>query len=332
MLMIRRVRSGFTLIELLVVIAIIAVLIALLLPAVQSAREAARRTQCVNNLKQIGLALHNYNDSVGCFPMSMGMDSPGFGYPEPVSYSGLSMLLPFMEQSNVFNTINYSIIRLDPGNNTAMATSVNAFLCPSDPQQQSVPVGQAGENYHPNSGNTIDYVYGPSDPTGLNTSLPPFNGPFYPVSSTKIAAITDGTSNTAAFSEMGLGDESNAIATEKTDQFWTQTYPTTTTQAISDCQSFLVTNLAFQGLSTDGVPWIEGSTSAMYNHVNVPNMRSCIFPPGRIMNTANSYHPGGVNVGLCDGSVRFVKQTIGLQTWRALGSENGGEVISSDSY
>ena len=97
--MMNRRRSAFTLIELLVVIAIIAVLISLLLPAVQSAREAARRAQCVNNLKQLGLALHNYEELLGAFPMSMGMDSPGFGYPEPVSYSGLSMLLPYMEQS-----------------------------------------------------------------------------------------------------------------------------------------------------------------------------------------------------------------------------------------
>ncbi len=135
-------RSAFTLIELLVVIAIIAVLIALLLPAVQSAREAARRAQCVNNLKQIGLAAQNYNGALGCFPMSMGMDSRGFGFPEPVSYSGLSMLLPYMEQSVVYNTLNYSILRGDPGNNTAMATSVSSFLCPSDPQQGNLPPGQ----------------------------------------------------------------------------------------------------------------------------------------------------------------------------------------------
>jgi prepilin-type N-terminal cleavage/methylation domain-containing protein/prepilin-type processing-associated H-X9-DG protein len=325
-------RSAFTLIELLVVIAIIAVLIALLLPAVQSAREAARRAQCTNNLKQIGLAMHNYHDSINCFPMSMGFDSPGFGYPEPVSYSGLSMLLPYMEGSVVYNTLNYSILRGDPGNNTVMGTAVATFVCPSDPQQGNVPAGQAGTTYHPNSGNTIDYVWGISDPWNFNTSLPPFNGVFYPVSYTRIAEITDGTSNTAAFSEMGLGDESNAIATEKTDQFWTQTWPTTPDLAISQCQGFLVSNLAYQGLSTDGVPWIEGSTSAMYNHVNTPNKRSCIFPPGRIMNTANSYHPGGVNFLLCDGSVRFGKDTTALAIWRALGSRNGGEVISSDSY
>jgi prepilin-type N-terminal cleavage/methylation domain-containing protein/prepilin-type processing-associated H-X9-DG protein len=328
----RKRRAGFTLIELLVVIAIIAVLISLLLPAVQSAREAARRAQCTNNLKQLGLALHNYHDSMNCFPMSMGLDAPGFGYPAPVSYSGLSMLLPYMEQTVLYNAINYSILRGDPGNNTAMAASVNSFLCPSDPQQGNLPPGQAGHNYHPNSGSGIQYVSGASDPWNFNTSLPPFDGVFFPVSKTRIAEITDGTSNTAAFSEMGLGDQSNAIATEKTDQFWTQTWPATSADAITQCQAFQVTNLAFQGLSTDGVPWIEGSTAAMYNHVNVPNKRSCIFPPGRIMNTANSYHPGGVNLGLCDGSVRFAKDSIALVTWRALGSRNGGEVISADSY
>jgi prepilin-type N-terminal cleavage/methylation domain-containing protein/prepilin-type processing-associated H-X9-DG protein len=325
-------RAAFTLIELLVVIAIIAALIALLLPAVQSAREAARRAQCTNNLKQVGLAAQNYHDTMGCFPMSMGLDAPGFGYPAPVSYSGLSMLLPFMEQTVVFNAINYSIVRGDPGNNTAMATAVATFLCPTDPKLGGLPPGQAGHNYHPNSGNGIQYVSGASDPWNFNTSLPPFNGVSYPVSKTRIADITDGTSNTAGFSELGLGDQTNAIATEKTDQFWTQTWPTTPEEAIAQCQGFLVTNLSFQGLSTDGVPWIEGSTAAMYNHVNVPNKRSCIFPPGRIMNTANSYHPGGVNILLCDGSVRFIKESISLVTWRALGSRNGGEVISADSY
>jgi prepilin-type N-terminal cleavage/methylation domain-containing protein/prepilin-type processing-associated H-X9-DG protein len=324
-------RSAFTLIELLVVISIIAVLIALLLPAVQAAREAARRAQCVNNLKQLGLALHNYISSINCLPMSMGMDSPGFGFPEPVSYSGLSMLLPYMEQTVVFNSINYSLLRGDPGNNTAMATSVSSFLCPTDPQTL-LPTGQAGENYRPNSGNGIQYVSGASDPYGFNTTLPPFNGPFFPVSSTRLADITDGTSNTAAFAEMGKGDMSNGVATEKTDQFYDQNHPTTPDQAVADCQSFLYTNLAFQGLSTSGVPWLEGSTSAMYNHVNVPNKRSCIYPPGRIVNTANSYHPGGVNVGFCDGSVRFVKASISLPTWRALGSRNGGEIVSADSY
>src|SRR5262249_11424794 len=155
-----------------------------------------------------------------------------------VSYSGLSMLLPYMEGTVVYNSINYSVLRGDPGNNTAIATAVASFVCPSDPQQGNLPPGQAGETYHPNSGNTIHCVGGTRDPWGSNTSLPPFNGVSYPVSYTRIAEITDGTSNTAAFGEMGLGDQSNAIATEKTDQFWTQTFPSNPDLAISQCQGF----------------------------------------------------------------------------------------------
>ena len=110
----------------------------------------------------------------------------------------------------MYNTINYNIVRGDPGNNTALGTSVSSFLCPSDTQQGQLPQGQAGENYRPNSGSGIQYVSGASDPWNFNTSLPPFNGPFYPVSKTRIADITDGTSNTAGFCEMGLGDMTNA--------------------------------------------------------------------------------------------------------------------------
>jgi prepilin-type N-terminal cleavage/methylation domain-containing protein/prepilin-type processing-associated H-X9-DG protein len=325
-------RSAFTLIELLVVIAIIAVLIALLLPAVQAAREAARRIQCTNNLKQIGLALHNYHDSQGCFPMSRGLDSPGFGYATPPSYSGLSRLLFFMEQTVIFNTVNFSIPYDDPGNTTATATSVASFLCPSDATKGALPAGKAAENYRPNEGNGIQYSWGPSDPWGFNTTLPAPNGPFFSLSNTTIASITDGTSNTAGYSEEGIGDMSNAIATLQTDMFWPQTYPSTPDDALAQCQAFPWTNLSYQGVSTAGVPWLSGSIEACYNHVSLPNTRTCIYPPGRIINTANSYHPGGVNVAFCDGSVRFVKDSINLPTWMALGSRNGGEVISSDSY
>jgi prepilin-type N-terminal cleavage/methylation domain-containing protein/prepilin-type processing-associated H-X9-DG protein len=327
----RRPPRGFTLIELLVVIAIIAVLIALLLPAVQAAREAARRAQCINNMKQLGLALHNYHDVQGCFPMSRGLDSPGFGFAPPPSYSGLSRILAYIEGGVVYNAINYSVDYTNAANSTVYATSIASFLCPSD-QAANLPPGQTGANYRPNEGNGIQYSWGPSDPWNFNTSLPPPNGPFFALSNTRVASISDGTSNTAAYSEEGLGDMSNAIATEKTDMFWPQTYPSTPAQAVSDCRSIKATDLAYQGVSTAGVPWLKGSVSACYNHVDVPNSRTCIFPPGRILNTANSYHPGGVNVTLCDGSVRFVKSSINLDAWRALGSRNGGEVVSADSY
>ncbi len=328
----RRHRAAFTLIELLVVIAIIAVLIALLLPAVQSAREAAHRAQCVNNLKQIGLAMHNYDDSLGCFPMSMGLDSPGFGYPEPVSYSGLSMLLPFMEQTVVYNCAQLQHSPGRPGQQHRDGDLGELIPLPIRPAAGKPAAGAGRENYHPNSGNTIDYVWGASDPWGFNTSLPPFNGVFYPVSNTRIAGDHRRHEQHGGVKRDGPGRHVQCDRDREDRPVLDPDLADDDSQAISQCQAFPVSNLAYQGLSTDGVPWIEGSTSAMYNHVNVPNMRSCIFPPGRIMNTANSYHPGGVNVGLCDGSVRFVKRLDQPDDLGRVGSRNGGEVISSDSY
>ena len=158
-------RSGFTLIELLVVIAIIAVLIALLLPAVQSAREAARRTQCVNNLKQLGLALHNYGSSYGAFPIGRSVFPNWTAGPTPYSYSPFAMLLPFVEQSPLYASINFNLpsgTAYQAGNTTALATAVAGFLCPTDPQQ--VPQGEAGTNYRFSEGTTIAYESGADRP------------------------------------------------------------------------------------------------------------------------------------------------------------------------
>ena len=155
-----RQRSGFTLIELLVVIAIIAVLIALLLPAVQSAREAPRRIQCTNNLKQLGLAMHNYNDSYGSFPIGRSVFVTATTGTTPYSYSPFAMLLPFIEQSPLVRIDQLQPAALyQDGNSTAVATSVLGFLCPSDPQQQ-LPVGEAGTNYRFSEGTTIAYKWG----------------------------------------------------------------------------------------------------------------------------------------------------------------------------
>jgi prepilin-type N-terminal cleavage/methylation domain-containing protein/prepilin-type processing-associated H-X9-DG protein len=328
-----RQRSGFTLIELLVVIAIISVLIALLLPAVQSAREAARRAQCTNNLKQLGLALHNYNDSYGSFPINRSV-FPSGTTPTPYAYSGFAMLLPFIEQSPLYAAINFNLpsgTTYQAGNTTVLATSVAGFLCPTDPQQ--VPAGEAGTNYRFSEGTSIAYEWGATDPTGYNASLPAPDGPFFDNTAVTLAQITDGTSNTAAMSEKLLGDFNTAVATPNRDIYVGTIIPTTPEQAYQYCQQLDPTSTPSNGSSTEGTPWISGTVSITpYKHVSPPLTMSCYYYPERLTLTAWSLHPGGVNVCMCDGSVRFFKATIDRTVWRAIGSRNGGEVISSDSY
>ncbi|WP_165248740.1 DUF1559 domain-containing protein [Paludisphaera soli] len=325
-------RRGFTLIELLVVIAIIAVLIALLLPAVQAARGAARRMQCVNNLKQFGIALHNYHDVQGCFPHSRGLSTPAPNFPPTATFSGFARVLGYMEQTQVFNTINFDLLPNAPENTTTQGTSVAMFSCPSDPQA-TVPTGEAPVSYRFNEGAGILFTYGPSDVgSGANANMPAPDGVFFSVSKTTIAAITDGTSNTTAMSERLKGDFSNAVATPASDLFLPRTFPATADAAIADCLSIDVRTLTTQGVSSQGSPWLAGSTSCVYGHGNTPNTRSCMFPPGRILNMASSTHAGGVNVLLCDGAVRFVKDAIARDVWRGLGTRAGGEILSADAY
>ncbi|MDG3002738.1 DUF1559 domain-containing protein [Paludisphaera mucosa] len=332
-------RRGFTLIELLVVIAIIAVLIALLLPAVQAAREAARRAQCVNNLKQIGLAVHNYHDSHQRFPLGRVVEvGAGGAVSITRAYSPHSQILPFLEQSAIYQAINFNLTwNPDPnnggydGNQTARATVVSGFLCPSD-AQSSVPQGYAGTNYRASEGSNFLFGSGKSDPGGVNASMRAPDGLFFANEAKGIAEATDGTSNTAMFSEHVKGDFSQALATENADTFQPGVYPTTQDEVVQICRDVNWRDITKQGFSDVGAPWLYGyhSTTAYY-HVAPPSTRSCMFPPLRISTTANSRHPGGVNVLLGDGSVKFVKDSISIQTWRAMGSRNLGEIISSDA-
>jgi prepilin-type N-terminal cleavage/methylation domain-containing protein/prepilin-type processing-associated H-X9-DG protein len=319
-------RHAFTLIELLVVIAIIAVLIALLLPAVQAAREAARRMQCVNNLKQIGLALHNYNDTNNTFPMSRTTSTAA-------SFSAHARFLPYIEQGLVFNSLNFNLGWNDLSNATGYGTTLASFLCPSDPRKAAIPTGWAGTNYRANEGTSVVMWYGDSDTSGVNTTMPPPNGVFFSNLAVTLAAITDGTSNTAAFSEHILGDFSDAVSTETGDTYRPGTHPLTSDDAVQMCRATDITNLGMQGNSNSGAPWAYGyHSTTSYWHSSPPNTRSCMFPPSRISTTANSIHAGGVNVLACDGSVKFIKSTINVPAWRAFGTRNGGEVISADSF
>lgn len=307
-------RRAFTLIELLVVIAIIAVLIALLLPAVQQAREAARRTQCKNNLKQLGVALHNYHGTFQCFPFGQLDSAKG--------YSAISQLLPYFDQAPLYSLINFSLPYNDASNNVPRLTELPALRCPSDgPNALS---GQGGAtNYMANKGSGIIW----QDPSGPNTGFPPQTGIMFYRSSVRIGDITDGSSNTAAFAERLLADGNNGIVSPMADVFFSPAAPTTPDEAVTMCNAVDINNLANQFPLFMGAPWIHGQHT--YLHVNVPNSRSCgFFTVLRANMPASSRHVGGAQVQLCDGSVRFVSENIDRVVWRAVGSRNGGEVVS----
>lgn len=313
--------AAFTLIELLVVIAIIAILISLLLPAVQKVREAAACTQCQNNLKQIGLALHNYHDVYKAFP-------PGAGGPNTsvsvLHFAVQSYLLPFIEQQNLYRQINFNVPPLAPPNALPMSEVVPVYLCPADPQSVT-PNGWAGNNYVANYGSTIWWG---QDASGANGVFYWSNPP--DVKGASIASILDGTSNTAAFSERRKGDWSNAVASP-TDLFSPPgVTPSTPDQAVAACQALDPNDLSNQWRSDFGGYWLQWWHMTLYNHVSLPNDRACAFPPTAVTMPASSGHTHGVNLLLCDGSVHFIATGISLSTWRALGSRNGGEVLGND--
>jgi prepilin-type processing-associated H-X9-DG protein len=250
--------------------------------------------------------------------------------------SAHARMLPFLEQTNVFNTINFSLswnpnaTYGDP-NATARATSVAVFLCPSD-ANEALPTGYAGNNYRACEGSTFLFGYVPGDPNHTNAGQAPPNGPFWSNSAVRMSQVRDGLSNTAAFSEHIKGDFSQATASERADTFRPGTYPATVDEAVAQCREMNWQDLSFQGVSDVGAPWLYGyHSTTTYYHVSGPNTRSCMFPPQRIATTANSEHPGGVNVLMGDGSVRFIKDSVSLAIWRGMGSRNLGEVISADA-
>jgi prepilin-type N-terminal cleavage/methylation domain-containing protein/prepilin-type processing-associated H-X9-DG protein len=318
-----RALSGFTLVELLVVIAIIGILVGLLLPAVQAAREAARRMQCSNNIRQIGLAMHNYESTWKKFPP---------GSLVGVTFTGISVharLLPHMEQANSYTLVNFNFGYDAPQNAVARAQQISTFLCPSDPAGDLPALLGGRNNYYANVGTGILAGAKPTDPADPNFSQPAPNGVFFRESRIAPRDILDGLTYTAAFSEKLLGDGSNGIATLRSDTFRPGTFPATADAALADCNAMNPLNLSLQGVSNVGAPWLWAyHSTTMYYHVAPPNGRSCMYPPGRIMTTAGSRHPGGVQVLLCDGSVQFASENLDLAIWRGLGTRAGSEVIS----
>jgi prepilin-type N-terminal cleavage/methylation domain-containing protein/prepilin-type processing-associated H-X9-DG protein len=363
-------RTGFTLIELLVVIAIIGVLIALLLPAVQAAREAARRAQCINNLKQIALSIHNYHDQQNALPplvQNGGNAAWGAIYFDPWPLNWSSSTLPQIEGIALYNALNFDYGSIgSPQNATVMNSQVASLLCPSESIRQPSQ-GRTIRSYHANIG-------GPPNFAGWTGALVPLRTDQWGMTGLGIwennncgtfgfAAFTDGTSNTAMFSEKLVGSGPIAPVPRnhpmaKRGYGWVIQQDNlldqgpaggaTATSFVQLCKAVPGSAMSKgTGLPAgNGLYWIGGNPGSCliwcsYNHFMPPNTVQCVATndgntetwgsvPDAIPPSSN--HPGGVNMAMSDGSVRFIKDTIDMNTWWGLGTRAGGEIISADAY
>lgn len=331
----RNAQCGFTIIELLVALTVIGLLIALLLPAVQAVRETARKMQCSNHLKQIGIALNAYHSSHEVLPFGVGHDFDGpissLGTLNDHRYSTHSMLLPYLDQSVIYDQLDFNVAPFHPFvnagnsdqealakrfneviNGTAAVARINVFICPSD-------LNRVQTRWGPNNYRSCN---------GSSWSGRAGNGMFGQNSSIRLDDVKDGLSNTAMFSEHAKGTWDDTIIDPLSDLYnlqgvWTEN------QFIDACGSLAPqTAGVYQYDVESGQTWLEGNMNwTRYNHVRTPNRINCkngFTWDGAIMNPS-SWHANGVNLLLGDGSVRFVSENINRETWRALGTISGSE-------
>lgn len=327
----RRKHGAFTLVELLVVIAILGVLVALILPAVQAARAAARRSQCSNNLRQLALGALNYESGHGKLPAGRHL---------PIGWGLHVRILPYIEAMSVYNIVNFDKAVAD---NDARLQHLTLFICPDDLEDRladSLSVdkqdGWGRNSYRANAGSDTGQMTGtgaPKDQVERN------NGMFVTNREIELSDVTDGTSNTAFFSERVRGDGNDTLVETSSDWFRIPESRVSADDVATACLALDVSkmNATKSQFSRGGRNWPLGNyVPSRYNHVLTPNTRSCARGDGSsgladaINNnggatTTSSWHTGGVNVARVDGSLAFVADGVDLLAWRALGSRDGEE-------